>query len=242
MVGNIWRKRYGMYEILPGADIQSTISDTIRLSKQERQLVVFEFNGIVVSVLGDSDAGLIYRDWSRAMDRYIGPIVGPHPIPELSKAALAVDEMMERHNKRLRDEFDAQRRAEDLTHRQRVQTKLADAPPIDLADPEAWQSFVDTNGAGIMVYPEQWARLMQLNLAQGKSLADIAEETSHEADTEGITGAMYGFFVGVLAQCWTHGEELRHWHNRRYQLEAEGEEANESGGVLNPALIHVEPR
>jgi hypothetical protein len=44
----------------------------------------------------------------------------------------------------------------------------------------------------------------------------------------------------VLASCWEHGEELRRWHNLKTQIRDEGEKANESGGVLNPALLNIE--
>lgn len=73
----------------------------------------------------------------------------------------------------------------------------------------------------------------------GAALADIAEGASHVADNEGITGFMYGCAVRILASCWRHGEELRRWHNVKYQIGTEGEEANERGGVLNPALLTI---
>jgi len=38
---------------------------------------------------------------------------------------------------------------------------------------------------------------------------------------------------------WAHGEALRLWHNLKYQLRDEGEKANETGGVLNPALLNL---
>ncbi|MDA8315367.1 MAG: hypothetical protein M0010_09365 [Actinomycetota bacterium] len=46
-----------------------------------------------------------------------------------------------------------------------------------------------------------------------------------------------GAAVSVLASCWVHGEELRRWHNLDTQIGTEGEKANASGGVLNPALL-----
>ena len=81
---------------------------------------------------------------------------------------------------------------------------------------------------------------MEAQLAAGKTLAECAKKTSHSADTEGITGFMYGVAVSVLAACWTHGEELRRWHNLDTAIGMEGEAANELGGVLNPALLNIE--
>jgi len=32
---------------------------------------------------------------------------------------------------------------------------------------------------------------------------------------------------------------LRRWHNKENQIGTEGDKANESGGVLNPALLSI---
>ena len=80
---------------------------------------------------------------------------------------------------------------------------------------------------------------MERKVAEGHQIKDIASEAEREADEEGITGFMYGCAVGILAHVWKHGEELRVWHNLKTQFSTEGEEANLSGGVLNPALLCV---
>ena len=36
-----------------------------------------------------------------------------------------------------------------------------------------------------------------------------------------------------------YGDQLRRQHNLKTQLGNEGEKANESGGVLNPALLSI---
>ena len=97
----------------------------------------------------------------------------------------------------------------------------------------------DPYGGACVRYAERWAGLMETKMAGGAALADIAKATSHEADTEGITAYMYGAAVSMLSACWKHGEELRRWHNRDTQIGTEGERANESGVVLNPALLNI---
>jgi hypothetical protein len=72
---------------------------------------------------------------------------------------------------------------------------------------------------------------MEGGIAAGKEIKDIASETSHLADTEGITGFMYGAAVSILAQCWIHGEELRKWHNGEYNYDGEG--------TVNPAILTI---
>lgn len=88
-------------------------------------------------------------------------------------------------------------------------------------------------GMGIFKYAEKWADLMETMIAEGKQVKDIAEKTSHIADTEGITGFMYGAAVAVLSFHWAHGEELRVWHNKQYG----GSE--ETKGILNPAMLSI---
>ena len=104
---------------------------------------------------------------------------------------------------------------------------------------EGLKNNTDMYGAGIYRYAEAWANLMEEKINTGANLEDIASSTSHEADTEGITGFMYGAAVSVLSHAWEHGEELRLWHNLDTQIGNEGEKANESGGVLNPALLNI---
>ena len=106
---------------------------------------------------------------------------------------------------------------------------------------ELWKEGLKNNqdpyGARIYSYALDWANLMEAEIANGKKLEDVADETSHIADTDGITGFMYGASVSILAQAWVYGDVLRRWHNLKTQIGTEGEKANESGGTLNPALL-----
>jgi len=88
-------------------------------------------------------------------------------------------------------------------------------------------------------YAKAWAELMEKRINTGEKLEDIAEQTSHDADTMGITGFMYGVAVSMLSQCWEYGEALRKWHNLNVQIGDEGEKANEEGGTLNPAVYSI---
>ncbi len=94
-------------------------------------------------------------------------------------------------------------------------------------------------GRRVYSYAEEWADLMEARMAKGERLEDIAEATSYQADTDGITGFMYGAAISVLAGYWVHGGTLRRWHNLKTQIGHEGERANETGGTLNPALLNI---
>jgi hypothetical protein len=104
----------------------------------------------------------------------------------------------------------------------------------------------DGYSKGVVDYTERWAALLEPHIPVGMpeeqvqallARDDLGDRTSHEADTEGITGFMYGCAVQALAQFWLHGEGLRRWHNLKVQFRTEGERANASGGVLNPAIL-----
>lgn len=95
-------------------------------------------------------------------------------------------------------------------------------------------------------YAEEWASLLEKRIPGGASEAEItgifvihAKADSHTADTDGITGFMYGAAVSILAWAWEYGEILRKWHNLESQIGNEGEEANRNGGTLNPALLKI---
>lgn len=98
----------------------------------------------------------------------------------------------------------------------------------------------DPYGAATTNYAIAWAVAMQRAIRQGHTLEDVAEELSHHVDFEGITGFQYGCAVSFLANFWTHGEQLRKWHNLSTQIGNEGEEANSKKGfVLNPAILVI---
>jgi hypothetical protein len=95
----------------------------------------------------------------------------------------------------------------------------------------------DPYGSRIFSYAEGWAKLLENEFAVGKKLEDVAEQTSRVADTDGITGFMYGTAVSILGSFWVHGDQLRRWSNLKIQIGNEGEKANAAGQTLNPALL-----
>ena len=107
---------------------------------------------------------------------------------------------------------------------------------IKVGKEKDWETFVQVNSTdpysnAVVQYAKKWAELMESRIASGEKLIDIADSTSHEADTEGITGFMYGCAVNALSQLWEHGEELRKWHNKEYDYEGDG--------VVNPAILTI---
>lgn len=234
-----------MLDAMCGDEIRSTIGQAIAKANKHEEPVGFDFNGVNVVVEKNSSADLIYRDWNRGLKGYLGksPTIGPHPKPELSGAEKASDAEIEAANDKRRQERQAEYDKKQATATATLEGALRNAGPIELSDETTWNECKEKNsdpyGGRCVRYAEEWARLMQVRIANGETVAECADELSHLADDDGITGFMYGASVSMLAKCWKHGEELRRWHNKETQIGTEGDAANESGGVLNPALLNI---
>lgn len=224
------------------SDVIDAIKEMIRLAKKGKFTAKQRLNDVTVLVNGDSNADLVFRDQQRAQSGYIKGDVGPYPKAELTAEDKANDARIEDKNERRRQKSRAEYKAKAKAKQETVEAKLVGAPDIELADEAGWQKFKTTNsevdGGAVVTYSERWARLMQVEISNGKNLEDVADATSQEANLEGIT-FMYGCAVSTLSHCWKHGEQLRRWHNLKIQLGNEDEKANESGGVLNPALLSI---
>ena len=96
----------------------------------------------------------------------------------------------------------------------------------------------DGYGRAIFTFANRWAEMLEEKIKTigdpDSAIALCAEKTSFDADTEGITGFMYGAAVSILAECWEYGEVLRKWHNKEYDYLGEG--------VINPAILCVAPK
>ena len=83
----------------------------------------------------------------------------------------------------------------------------------------------------VIDYMIRWADMMEERISNGEKINNIAKETSHRADTEGITGFMYGCAVNLLSQFWKYGDQLKIWHNSQYGYEGEG--------TVNPTIMTI---
>jgi len=210
------------YEAIAGNTIQSACKEAVTLAKRELCNVEFDFNKQTLTATPDSDPATMAKAYMHECERRHAEYIAS---PEY---------------KRQQEEYEANQRERES----KLNAMLASAPEhMTLRDPEGWKKSCEVNsdgyGGAVMTYAERWARLMESRIAKGERIADIADDCSHLADNEGITGFMYGCAVGILSKVWQHGEALRLWHNLKTQIRDEGAEANESGGVLNPAMLSI---
>lgn len=208
-------------ETFCGDEIKATIFRAIELAKQTGDHVGFDFNGVKIVAAKDSSAELLYRDWNRGLCGYLGSnvLVGPYPKEVLSAEDLASDAKIEEAKEIGRRERERIAALDMQAQQRELSRALLNAPALDLIDSDGWEKFRAANttgyGARVVRYAEEWARLMQAKVAEGRTIADCADELSHLADDDGITGAMFGFARGVLVRCWRHGHELEAWWDNR---------------------------
>ena len=93
----------------------------------------------------------------------------------------------------------------------------------------------DPYGKAVYDFANRWADMLEAEIEKNndpeKVINELAKKTSHDADTDGITGFMYGCAVSILSDCWVYGEILRKWHNKEYEYDGDG--------VVNPAILTI---
>ena len=207
------------YEPIVGENVSETARRMVALAQKTKDAVTGKFNDIALTAQPGDNPDAIVQYYQIESDRRHEEYMKS---PE--------------HKKRQREAKESQER-QDLI----LKGALAAAPEkMALRDEGGWKNIAAANtdgyGGGVIRFAERWARLMEGRMANGDTLEACADEASSLAD-EGITGFMYGCAVAILSQVWIHGEQLCRWHNLKTQIGHEGEKANESGGVLNPAFL-----
>lgn len=207
------------YEASIGEDVSHAISAMVEKANTENCVVLCLFNDIEIAVAPNDEPDAVLEKWNATVNaRHEAWLKSPEGI-------------------------ESERRAAEF-RRQAESAEAEGILPFEIADKDGWAKTVENNaseyGACVLRYAARWANYMERELANGGTVEGVADASSHEADKEGITGFMYGAAVAILSRAWTHGEELRRWHNLKTQIRGEGEKANESGGVLNPALLRME--
>lgn len=207
---------------MAGSHISEACKEAVAMAINENCNVTFNFNVIELTATPSSSPAALAQFYSDECSRR-------------REAYIASPEYKARQEESTRKESETKVARE---------AALVGVPKkMTLRDAEGWKKACDANkdgyGSAVMTYAERWACMMEARMAKGERIADIADECSNLADQEGITGFMYGCAVSTLAAVWVHGEALRLWHNLKTQLRDEGKRANDSGGVLNPAILSL---
>lgn len=105
-----------------------------------------------------------------------------------------------------------------------------------------WNEYQEKNadfyGKGVIDFAKSWTKLLEeqfsknSDLTTKQSIKTFADQTSQIADTNGISGFMYDAAVSILSAVWEYGDELREWHNKKYEV-------YDDPNVVNPAVITI---
>jgi len=175
-----------------GRDVLKCVEGLCRLSDVLGKPYSFDFNGVVIEATPESNPKILVRQWNAEMDRR-------------HKAYIESDTYKMKREAEMKRELEKQRRFDEL---------IALSPEEPSLDHELWDPWIAKNsdpyGNRCFTYGWDWARLMEGQMGQGVELSkEMAEDMSHLADVDGITGFMFGCAKSILAQCWKHGETLK---------------------------------
>lgn len=193
-----------------GSHIHDAIRKAVAMAREEKCVVMFEFNAVVIRVKGDTKPDLVYRDYSRALDRCISGPIGPD-YRKLTREEKKHDDAVRAENEAQREAERRQYEAEEARKKVALETELAGVT-LAIRDQKAWEAWREKNqdpyGRCCFDYAELWGRLMQARCASIDEMREKHRELSHEADVFGITGFMFGAAKSILAHCWEYGAAL----------------------------------
>jgi len=221
------------FKVMPGERFENVATKAKQAAEISNEVISYLFNDIICKVNQDTNLDHLYRDYLNAFIMEWKEI-GPNCPAVYSQE---VQDELDSRNKAAEIKAQEQRRLWETEEKKKLEAfnEKTKGIEIEYSDKQAFEDWKAKNsdgyGACIFKFAESWAKLMQVEMAKGKKLHECAQQASFEADTEGITGFMYGAAVSILSQCWKHGEELRKWHNKDY--------GHEGDGVVNPAVLTI---
>lgn len=222
------------YESQAGSHVSEAVNAIITMANADGEPVSTEFNGVTIVANPGAEA----KDLLEFFDAQLKRNAEAYRNSPEGKAAAERDREYERREREKRQRV-AALNLQPMT----VKADLAQ----EYAEYVAMNSK-DGYSKGVVDFTERWAALMEIGISQLNDRSDPAlfmyfqknaRGLSSEADTQGITGFMHGCAASALAHFWIYGEPLRRWYNLDTQIGSEGEKANETGGVLNPALMNL---
>ncbi len=205
------------------------------LAANKKTIVEFKFNSVKCLVNKDTNLAWLFRDYLNSWTMN-WKVVGPNCLSVYNKKT---QEIFDKRTKEAAEKAaieDAAYRKKEDREKLALEKNIAGIE-LELSDPVKWQKSREANtddyGKCALDYAEGWAKLMQIEIAKGKSVKECANPTQKGVSFYGITGAMYGCAISILSQTWKHGEELRKWHNKEWGV------SEDKAGVVNPAVLNI---
>lgn len=197
--------------------------------------VEFEFNGVLCLVNGNTNLEWLYRDYSNSWTME-WKIVGPYCVEKYSAQTQSEFKRRSKIAKEKRAIEEAEYRAKEAKERKEFEAKVKGIE-LELSDSDGWKKSREVNsdgyGGAALDYAEGWGKLMQIEIAKGKTITECYTYSQNGLGFLGITGFQFGCAVSVLSQTWKYGEELRRVHNKKYGVKEDVK------GTVNPAILTI---
>jgi hypothetical protein len=217
-------------------------SNFTHVSKKAKQIatekgvtVEFDFNGVTCLVNKDTNLEWLYRDCSNSWTME-WKTVGADCVENYSAEVQADFEKRSKIREEKRAKEDAEYRAKEAKEKKEFEAKVKGVE-LELSDADGWKKAREVNSDGYggtaLDYAEGWAKLMQIEIAKGETVAECYDYSQKGLGFLGITGFQFGCAVSILSQVWKHGEELRKVHNKKYGV------SEDNKGTVNPAVLTI---
>lgn len=210
------------------------VAENAKAIATEKQVTVeFDFNGVLCLVSAETNLDHLYRDYSNSWTmewKTVGPDCVESYAREMQEEFEMRTKIREAESKKRQEEYAAKEKCE----REAFQLEV-EGVELELSDADGWKKSREVNsdgyGGAALDYAEGWAKLMQKEIANGKTVAECYEPTQKGLGFLGITGFQFGCAVSVLSHTWKHGDELRKAHNKKYGV------SEDVQGTVNPAVL-----
>jgi hypothetical protein len=189
----------------------------LRISRTDIGAVTLEasMNGVAVRVRWCSKPELITRDWLRANQNLIEGPIGPHVPTLLGLDEVRRDERYKQADRAYQEFRDAAYTAKLQTRQRELDAALSGLPEMKIgnaAQEALWQQATPREPQQFIIgFGKTWTRLMQAEMARGKSLEEVIEPTYWLA--HGEIGALFGSEVGAVlnyvALTWIHRDSFK---------------------------------
>lgn len=158
-------------ETFTGDSFQSvTLKAKEVLNASDNVFVQFNFNGVKCVVTSETNPEWLYRDYQNSLS-YKLPEIATGTEPEYSDEIQAKLEIAKLEREKRQKAAEKKYKAEE-TKKLKAFNKKVEGIEIELFNRIAWKMWAEKNqdgyGQGILKYAENWAKLMQVELASGK--------------------------------------------------------------------------
>lgn len=205
------------YDPTAGSDIKSSSNAMKKLAIElgEGYIIEFKFNDRIVSIDKDTNIDWLCRDftnsfsmgWERVGLNQYGEEY-PSDIQQI---------INDKRRKRKEDDEKEKIRRQEKEKKERViiENKIRgiEMEFFSENDKREWKEMVEKNqddyGKCCVDFARDWAKLMQLEISKGKTVAECAKETSFAMPYYGLSGYMHSAAKNLLLHCWRYKEELR---------------------------------